>query len=190
MASEVSFRFVPRPAQGISSFITVTPNTSIERLENRAPSPHLAGTDQRWTGPGEGRNLRRQRRPQVTPTTGGCVLSDHFCEEFAAEWIASWNSHDIERILAHYDESFEFSSPVLAKVSPATGGKLSGQDAARAYWSRGLATRPDLYFEPVTLLKGVQSAVIYYKGLGGKLCAEFFVFGANGKVVSSHAHGA
>ncbi len=118
------------------------------------------------------------------------MLSEIFIEEFAREWIAAWNSHDIERILAHYEEAFEFSSPVLAKVSPVSGGKLTGKAAARAYWSKGLAARPDLHFETVTVLKGVQSAVIYYTGLGGKLCAEFFVFGASGKVASSHAHGA
>lgn len=118
------------------------------------------------------------------------MLADTFIEEFAVEWIASWNSHDIERILAHYEEAFEFSSPVLEKVNPASGGKLIGKVDARAYWSRGLEARPDLRFETVTVLKGVQSAVIYYKGLGGKLCAEYFAFGATGKVVSSHAHGA
>jgi len=118
------------------------------------------------------------------------MLSKTFIEEFATEWIASWNSHDIERILAHYDEAFEFSSPVLAKFSSVSGGTLTGKAAARVYWSKGLAARPDLHFELVTVLKGVQSAVIYYAGLGGKLCAEFFVFGTNGKVASSHAHGA
>ncbi len=118
------------------------------------------------------------------------MLSEKFIDEFAAEWIASWNSHDIERILSHYEETFELSSPVLEKVSPASGGKLIGKDAARAYWSKGLAARPDLHFEPVTVFKGVQSAVIYYTGLGGKLCAEFFEFGASGKVASSHAHAA
>lgn len=118
------------------------------------------------------------------------MLDDKFYEEFAAEWIASWNSHDIERILSHYGESFDFSSPVLAKVSPASGGKLKGKKAARAYWSKGLAARPDLRFEPVAVLKGVESLVIHYKGLGGKLCAEFFVFSGSGQVISSRAHGA
>lgn len=115
---------------------------------------------------------------------------ESFIEEFAAEWIAAWNSHDIERILAHYEDAFEFSSPILARVNPASGGRLTGKAAARAYWSQGLAARPDLRFEAVTVLRGVQSAVIYYKGLDGKLCAEFFVFGATGKVAASHAHGA
>lgn len=117
------------------------------------------------------------------------MLDDKFYAQFAAEWIAAWNSHDIERILSHYDESFEFTSPVLAQVNPASGGRLKGKEAARSYWSKGLGARPDLHFQPLAVLKGVHGVVIHYKGLGGKLCAEFFVFGTNGKVVSSHAHG-
>lgn len=118
------------------------------------------------------------------------MIPESFIEEFAAEWIAAWNSHDIERILAHYEDAFELSSPILARINPSSGGKLRGKAAARAYWSKGLAARPDLHFEAVTVLAGVQSAVIYYKGLGGRLCAEFFVFGEGGKVAASHAHGA
>jgi hypothetical protein len=117
------------------------------------------------------------------------MFDDAFYETFASDWLASWNSHDIERILSHYDAQFEFSSPVLARVNPAGEGRLRGLAAARAYWTKGLAARPDLHFEPIALLKGVQSLVIHYRGLGGKLCAEFFVFGPDGKVVASHAHG-
>jgi len=117
------------------------------------------------------------------------MFDDLFYESFAAQWIAAWNSHDIERILSHYDDAFEFSSPVLAKLNPASQGKLVGKELARSYWSKGLALRPDLHFETIAVLKGVGSMVIHYRGLGGKLCAEFFVFGGDGKVVSSHAHG-
>ncbi|NJL42869.1 MAG: nuclear transport factor 2 family protein [Pseudanabaena sp. SU_2_4] len=118
------------------------------------------------------------------------MLNDDFYEKFAYEWIEAWNSHDIERILSHYNDNFEFSSPVLAKLNPASGGRRTGKEAARDYWSKALAKWTELYFEPVDALKGVGSLVIYYRGLHGKLCAEFFVFGASGKVSSSHAHGA
>lgn len=112
-----------------------------------------------------------------------------FYEAFAKEWIADWNSHDIPRILAHYEESLIFSSPVLAKLIPESGGKLNGKQAVGAYWSKALATRPELHFELLAVLKGVNSLVIHYKGHGGKLCAEFFVFSLVGLVSESHAHG-
>jgi len=39
------------------------------------------------------------------------MLSKAFADHFAAEWIAAWNSHDLERILSHYTDNFEMSSP-------------------------------------------------------------------------------
>lgn len=116
------------------------------------------------------------------------MLTHSFYEEFTTQWLAAWNAHDMERILALYEDAFEFSSPVLARVSPASGGKLVGKEAARAYWSKGLAMRPDLHFEHIASLHGVHSMVIHYRGLGGKLCAEFFAFSDSGKVAISHAH--
>ena len=51
-----------------------------------------------------------------------------FCEKFATEWIAAWNSHDIERIMSHYDDSLKFSSPKLAKFISSSGGKLNSKE--------------------------------------------------------------
>jgi hypothetical protein len=51
-----------------------------------------------------------------------------------------------------------------------------------------LAAHPELRFELIAALSGVESVVIHYRGRGGKLCAEFFVFGDHEKVIESHAH--
>ncbi len=117
------------------------------------------------------------------------MRDSRFYEEFAAEWIEAWNSHDIERIMSHYDEPLKFSSPKLAKLIPGSGGRLNSREAVRSYWIKALAVQPELHFELVAVLKGVDSVVIHYRGLGGKLCAEFFVFAENEMVVESHAHG-
>ena len=112
-----------------------------------------------------------------------------FYEAFASDWIEAWNSHDIERILSHYDQTLKFSSPKLAKLIPDSGGQLNGKEAVRVYWTKALIAQPELHFELIAVLKGVERAVIHYKGVGGKWCAEFFVFAENGMVVASHAHG-
>jgi hypothetical protein len=38
------------------------------------------------------------------------MLTRDFAEHFAADWIAAWNAHDLEHILAHYAD-FGMSSP-------------------------------------------------------------------------------
>ena len=34
-------------------------------------------------------------------------LTHEFARRFAEEWIAAWNAHDLERILAHYTDDFD-----------------------------------------------------------------------------------
>ena len=35
---------------------------------------------------------------------------------FAREWVDAWNSRDLDRIMAHYTEDFEMTSPLIAMV--------------------------------------------------------------------------
>jgi len=81
-----------------------------------------------------------------------------FAHRFADEWIAAWNSHDLDRILAHYEDDFEMSSPVIRIVAGEPSGKLRGKTAVGAYWSRALQRSPDLHFE----LVGVRAAFAHY----------------------------
>lgn len=104
---------------------------------------------------------------------------------FAAEWIEAWNTHDLERILSHYDTSIVFLSP-LAKQR--TGhGRVEGLDALRAYWAAGLAAQPKLRFEHRETLVGFDSLTILYTNHRGQKCAESFEFGGNGKVIRASA---
>lgn len=110
-----------------------------------------------------------------------------FARRFADEWIAAWNSHDLERILAHYEDDFEMSSPIIATLAGEPSGKLQGKAAIGAYWSKALKNAPDLRFELLTALAGVDSVTVYYRGHRG-LSAEVLHFGPNGKVRAAFAH--
>ena len=109
-------------------------------------------------------------------------------DAFSGTWLAAWNAHDLDRILDLYEDDFVFSSPVLRKLQPERGGSLAGKAAARAYWSRAFGPGVNLKFEHIATLAGVGSCVIHYRGLRGKLCAEYFRFGAEGRIAESHAH--
>jgi hypothetical protein len=115
------------------------------------------------------------------------MLDKAFATRFATEWIAAWNSHDLPRILAHYSEDFEMSSPVIAQIAGEASGRLKGKKAVGAYWSKALQSIPDLHFELVTTLIGADSVTLYYKGPRG-LSAEVFHFGPDQKVVKAFAH--
>lgn len=115
------------------------------------------------------------------------MIDADFAAHFAADWIAAWNSHDLERILAHYRDDFEMSSPVIVQIADEPSGRLKGKVAVGAYWTKALALIPELHFELVTTLLGADSITLYYTGARG-MAAEVFFFDRERKVVRAHAH--
>lgn len=114
---------------------------------------------------------------------------DHtFAESFAADWIASWNAHDLDRILSHYADSFEMSSPKIIQIAHEPSGTLRGKSAVGSYWSQALQLIPDLHFELLSTLVGVNSITLYYKSANGRPAAEVFHFDSDHKVIRAFAH--
>ncbi|MFA6172929.1 MAG: nuclear transport factor 2 family protein [Kiritimatiellales bacterium] len=111
-----------------------------------------------------------------------------FAEHFAADWIESWNAHDLDRVLSHYADDFEMSSPVIIRIAGEPSGTLRGKAAVGAYWRKALQLIPDLKFELVSVLTGVSSITICYKGARGRPAAEVFHFGSDRKVTKAFAH--
>ena len=83
-----------------------------------------------------------------------------FAHAFAQDWIDAWNSHDIERILSHYDEDVTLASPVALR--PINGGVIRGKAALRDYFTRGLQAYPDLRFDLIDTFWGIETIVLYY----------------------------
>jgi hypothetical protein len=115
-------------------------------------------------------------------------VDEMFAKSFASEWAAAWNAHDIERVLSHYSDGFEMSSPIIAQLLGESSGVLRGKEAIGAYWRKALQVVPDLKFELIAVLVGVRSLVIYYKGARGRLSAEVFDFNPAGQIVKAVAH--
>ncbi len=106
-------------------------------------------------------------------------------EQFAVAWEAAWNSHDLDRIMAHYDPAITFRS---AKAKALVGsGELHGHAALRAYWAQALERQPDLHFRVVDVFEGHGMTVITYLNHRGILAAETLRFGENGQVIEASA---
>ena len=52
------------------------------------------------------------------------MIEKCFAEEFARDWIESWNSHNLDRILSHYSDQFEMSSPKIIQIAGEPSGTL------------------------------------------------------------------
>jgi ketosteroid isomerase-like protein len=113
------------------------------------------------------------------------MISAAWAREFAEEWIAAWNAHDLERILAHYRDDFEMRSPLIIERLGVAAGALRGKDAIRPYWQAGLAATPPLHFELQEVLVGVDTIAIYYRSVTrNRMVAEILQFDDQRRVVS------
>lgn len=93
-----------------------------------------------------------------------------FARRFAAQWQDDWNSHDLDRILAHYHDDVTFSSPMIARLTGDPAGTVHGKAALRAYWAAGLERIPDLKFEVMDVRASVDALVIdYLNQIGGRV---------------------
>ena len=110
-------------------------------------------------------------------------------KEFPKDWQAAWNSHDLDRILAHYADDIIFRS-CKARATVGTG-VVSGKAALRDYWSAALARQPDLRFEVEEVYEGEDMLVLVYTNHVGRRAAETLRFDTYGLVVEAAAcHGA
>jgi ketosteroid isomerase-like protein len=110
-------------------------------------------------------------------------LQGEFAREFAREWVEAWNSHDIDRILTHYDYEVVLVSPVALNLLK-DDGSVRGKDALRAYFTRGLEAYPDLRFDLIEVLWGLETVVlIYSNNVRGNKTAEVMQISSGGKVL-------
>lgn len=109
-------------------------------------------------------------------------MSQYDPAAFAHDWIAAWNSHDLEAILSHYDPTVTLVSPAAAKLLADPNGTIHGIDALRAYFQRGLEAFPNLRFTLIETLAGLSSIVLFYENQRGTHTAEYMELNPEGRV--------
>jgi hypothetical protein len=109
-------------------------------------------------------------------------LQGSFARGFAQDWVEAWNSHDLERILAHYEDEVQLTSPVAQKLLNGDG-TVRGKAALREYFVRGIQAYPNLRFDLIDALWGTETIVIYYvNNVRGSKTAEVMLLSAAGKI--------
>jgi hypothetical protein len=111
------------------------------------------------------------------------MLTEENARKFADEWIAAWNSHDLDQIMEHYADNVVLISPVAAKLLNDPSGAVKGKQALRVYFAKGLEAYPQLKFEPIEVMWGLSSVVLHYVNQKGTKSGEFMEMDAGGKVV-------
>lgn len=105
-------------------------------------------------------------------------------DELAAEWLAAWNAHRPDLVVAHFADDVTVESPLAARLRPESGGRLQGKAAVLSYYEDGLAASGDLRFELVETLVGVSEVTIVYRNQRGVLATETLVLADDGTVTA------
>ncbi len=115
-------------------------------------------------------------------------MNREWAQQFAEQWIAAFNSHDLERVFSFYADDFTMASPYIEERMNLEDGKLKGKDMVRPYWQKALAAQPPLLFVLKDVFVGVDSVVIYYESVNRKMVCETFIFNHEGRIISASSH--
>jgi ketosteroid isomerase-like protein len=104
------------------------------------------------------------------------------------DWIAAWNSHDLERVLAMYAKDSEMTSDKIQALGFDASGTVRGKERLRAYWGTALARLPDLRFELIETFVSPDSIVVFYRNDRGAKVCEYLRLNADGKIRQGSAN--
>lgn len=115
-------------------------------------------------------------------------MNNTIAAHFAHEWIASWNSHNLDEILSHYAEDVSFHSPFIQQLGFNDTGVIRSKSELGDYFAIGLNRYPDLHFTFHHCYTGINTLVIHYTSVNGLLAAEVFELNNVGKAAKVYCH--
>lgn len=112
-------------------------------------------------------------------------------QQIATLWFAAFNHHNLEDLLALYDDQAEHFSPKLKIRQPETHGFVKGKMALRAWWKDSFDRLPELKYTPSKFTANDERIFMEYlrqtPGEEDLLVAEVLEI-KNGKIVASRVY--
>ncbi|GLR97777.1 polyketide cyclase [Bradyrhizobium liaoningense] len=103
-------------------------------------------------------------------------------------WVEAWNTGDLERVLALYDEAAVMTSDRIPAMGFDPSGTVRGKDSLRAYWGKALGLLPELHFSLIDLFVSPDSVVVFYENERGKKICEYLRVNETGLIVQGSAN--
>lgn len=106
----------------------------------------------------------------------------------AEDWVAAWNARDLEAIMGHYAPEVCFTAPTVISRWGKPDGVLVGKEALHRHFARGLELAPDVHFELIDVLMGVDGMTVLYRRETGALVTDVVVFDEDYKGIDVRAY--
>jgi hypothetical protein len=75
-------------------------------------------------------------------------MADTLIIDIARQWFDAFNEHNLEKLLAQYDNNAQHYSPKLKVRQPETKGLIKGKEALRLWWKDSFERLPTLKYLP------------------------------------------
>jgi hypothetical protein len=115
-------------------------------------------------------------------------LSVEHGRALAEEWIAAWNAHDLDAIIALYAPAVIFQTPTIIDTLGIPDGRVEGTERLREHFAHGLERLPDLRFDLDHIYLGVRSVAIAYRWHDGTPVCELHEYNAGSLIQRVQAH--
>ncbi|MEY4281845.1 MAG: hypothetical protein RLZ39_1257 [Bacteroidota bacterium] len=80
----------------------------------------------------------------------------------ANDWFDAFNRHDLEALLALYDEQAAHYSPKLKIHQPETDGYIKGKAQLRAWWQDAFSRLPQLHYQVLQIMHNEEGTFFEY----------------------------
>lgn len=116
------------------------------------------------------------------------MLDPQRARELIDRWIAAWNRHDLQAVMAMIADDVVFESPFLVHMYGEPSGRLRGKRALRGWFERALAN-PDFRIDPPLHVFTCVDSIVLVERVNGTLAANVFTLDAAGRIARSAVHG-
>lgn len=114
-------------------------------------------------------------------------------QSIAFKWFEAFNNHNLENLLALYDDEAEHFSPKLKIRKPETNGLVIGKQAMREWWQDAFDRLPSLQYKVTSLTANRDRVFMEYirmvEGEEDLLVAEVLVVKDHKIIASRVYHG-
>ena len=62
------------------------------------------------------------------------MITNETALKLGHDWVAAWNAHDLDAVLAHYTDDFTIKTPIAAVMVPGTNGIGNIHILTRVTW--------------------------------------------------------
>lgn len=112
-------------------------------------------------------------------------------QQIALRWFDAFNTKNLEKLLALYDDEAQHFSPKLKIRQPETNGLIIGKEAMRVWWQDAFDRLPTLHYKVTSLTANTDRVFMEYirqvEGETDMLVAEVLEI-KDGKIVFSRVY--